>query len=71
MGQRAENEQLYKQLTVGQNQESPLIVLRSCQSQFLQKLYSNVLKTYKGVLLILKCREWLLQLRLVASQSVK
>ena len=60
-----------KQLSVRQNQVNPLIVFgnirvqfffsisnifRSCQSQFLQKKhYSNVLKTYKAVLLILIC----------------
>ena len=41
----------------------------SYQSQFLQKLCLNVLKTYKGVLLILKDHEWLLQFHILCIWS--
>ena len=44
-------------------------VFRSCQSQFLQKLYSYVLRTYKGVHLILICCVWLLQLHILCALS--
>ena len=42
---------------------------RSFQSQFLQKLYSNFLKIYKEVHLILICLEWLLQLHNLCALS--
>ena len=40
---------------------------RSCQSQFQLKLYSNVLKTYNRVILILICCKWLLQLCIICA----
>ena len=46
-------------------------MFRSCQSQLLLKLYSNVFKTYTGVLLVLICREWLLQLHILCALSNK
>ena len=60
------------------NKRTPLIVYENIRVQysfnikcvpFIQKLYSNVLRTYKGILLILMCHEWLLQLHILCSLS--